>query len=145
MKTILLTGAAGSVGLEALRELVRRKERYAIRVLEVRSPRTEKALRPFRADVEIHWLDLTDRAALDSCVRNVDGVIHLAAIIPPLADRQPALAEHVNVRGTQNLIEALQQSAPEAFLLYSSSVSIYGDRVMNPWIKVSNARPAPMW
>ena len=137
-KNILLTGAAGSVGLETLQELARRTDRYAIRALEVRSPRTEKALRPFQADVAIHWLDLADRAALDSCVRNVDGVIHLAAIIPPLADRQPALAERVNVQGTQNLVAALQQHAPEAFFLYSSSVSVYGDRVQNPWIKVGD-------
>ena len=41
-------------------------------------------------------------------------------------------------------LAALQQHAPEAFFLYSSSVSVDGDRVMNPWIKVSNARPAPM-
>jgi nucleoside-diphosphate-sugar epimerase len=138
MKTILLTGAAGSVGLEALRELVRRKDRYAIRVLEVRSPRTEKTLRPFRREVEIQWADLASEASLAVCVRNVDSVIHLAAIIPPLADRQPALAERVNVQGTQNLVEALQRRAPEAFFLYSSSVSVYGDRVQNPWIEVTD-------
>ncbi len=138
MKNILLTGAAGAVGQEALRELVRRKDRYAVRVVEVRNPRTEKALQPFRDDAEIRWVDLTDRAAVDACVRNIDAVIHLAAIIPPLADHQPALAERVNVQGTQNLIEALQQHAPEAFFLYSSSVSVYGDRVKNPWIKVTD-------
>jgi nucleoside-diphosphate-sugar epimerase len=137
-KTVLLTGAAGAVGTEALRELVRRKDRYAIRVLEVRNPRTEEVLRPVQGDAEIQWIDLTDRAALASCVQKVDGVIHLAAIIPPLADHQPALAERVNVQGTQNLVEALQQHAPEAFLLYSSSVSVYGDRVKNPWIKVTD-------
>ena len=91
---------------------MRRKDRYTIRVLEMRNPRTEKVLRPFRDDVEICWIDLTDRASLEACVQNVDGVIHLAAIIPPLADHQPALAERVNVQGTQNLIEAIQQHAP---------------------------------
>ena len=138
MKTVLLTGAAGSVGLRTLCELVRRTDRYTLRALEVRTPRTEKILRPFRHEVEIHWVDLANRASLETCVRNVDGVIHLAAIIPPLADRQPALAERVNVHGTRNLVEALQQVAPDAFLLYSSSVSVYGDRVRNPWIKVTD-------
>ena len=138
MKTILLTGAAGAVGLEALQELVRRKDRYTARVVEVRTPRTEKVLRPFRDTVEIQWINLTDRAAVELCVQHLDGVIHLAAIIPPLADHQPALAERVNVQGTQNLVEAMQQHAPDAFFLYSSSVSVYGDRVKNPWIKVSD-------
>lgn len=137
-KIVLLTGAAGAVGLETLQELIRRRDRYAIRVVEVRNPRTEKALRPFRQAVETCWVDLTDRTAVEACVKGVEKVIHLAAIIPPLADRQPALAERVNVQGTHNLIAALQQSAPEAFLLYSSSVSVYGDRVKNPWIKVTD-------
>jgi nucleoside-diphosphate-sugar epimerase len=137
-KIVLLTGAAGAVGLETLKELIRRKDQYTIRVVEVRNKRTERVLRPFYKDAEICWVDLTESAAVEACVKDVDRVIHLAAIIPPLADRQPALAEHVNVQGTQNLIEALQQSAPEAFLLYSSSVSVYGDRVKNPWIKVTD-------
>jgi nucleoside-diphosphate-sugar epimerase len=107
-------------------------------VLEVRTPRTEKLLRPFRHEVELHWVDLAARASLEACVGDVAGVIHLAAIIPPLADRQPALAERVNVQGTRQLVEALQQYAPDAFLLYSSSVSVYGDRVKDPWIKVSD-------
>lgn len=137
-KTVLLTGAAGAVGVETLRELVRRKDQYTVRALEVRNKRTEKSLRSFRDDVEIIWGDLTDRASFEAQVIGVDAVIHLAAIIPPLADQQPALAERVNVQGTRNLIKALQQFSPQAFLLYSSSVSVYGDRVANPWIRVTD-------
>lgn len=137
-KIILLTGAAGSIGQETLRELVRRQEQYTIRALEIRNKRTEKTLRPFSNEVGIQWGDLTDRASLDACVEGVDAVIHLGAIIPPLADRQPALAERVNVQGTQNLIETVQQRAPHAFFLYSSSISVYGDRVANPLIHVTD-------
>jgi nucleoside-diphosphate-sugar epimerase len=139
MKTVLLTGAAGAVGSETLQELLRRKEQYTVRAVEVRNPRTEKALLRFRDEVDIRWIDLTDRAAVDSCAQGIDAVIHLAAIIPPLADHQPALAERVNVQGTRNLVEAVQQHAPAAFLLYTSSISVYGDRVATPWIKVSDS------
>jgi nucleoside-diphosphate-sugar epimerase len=138
-KTILLTGAAGAIGLETLRELVLRKNQYTIRALEIRNKRTEKILQPFNGEVEICWGDLTDRASFEAQVIDVEAVIHLAAIIPPLADHQPALAERVNVQGTQNLIEALQQHVPHAFFLYTSSVSVYGDRVANPWISVTDA------
>jgi nucleoside-diphosphate-sugar epimerase len=137
-KTILLTGAAGAIGLETLRELARRKDQYTIRVLEVRNKRTEKILQPFSSEVEICWGDLTDRTSFEARVAGVAAVIHLAAIIPPLADYQPALAERVNVQGTQNLIEVLQQYAPHAFFLYTSSVSVYGDRVTSPWIHVTD-------
>jgi len=63
---------------------------------------------------------------------------HLAAIIPPLADKMPALAEAVNITGTKNLVECTEKFSPEAFFLYASSISVYGDRNSNPWIKVSD-------
>jgi nucleoside-diphosphate-sugar epimerase len=65
-------------------------------------------------------------------------VIHLAAIIPPLADKYPELAEAVNIKGTKNLIECTEEFSPLAFFLYSSSISVYGDRNANPWIKISD-------
>ncbi|HHH53895.1 MAG TPA: NAD(P)-dependent oxidoreductase, partial [Bacteroidetes bacterium] len=70
--------------------------------------------------------------------RNKDFVIHLAAIIPPLADKKPALSWKVNVEGTRNLIKGIEKYSTNAFLLYSSSISVYGDRLKNPWIKVSD-------
>lgn len=55
-----------------------------------------------------------------------------------MADKLPDLAEKVNVSGTMNLIKALQKKSPSAFLLYSSSISIYGDRIETPYIKVTD-------
>ncbi len=137
-QTILLTGASGAIGRETLRELVKRKDRYTIRALDLRHDRSEKVLTPFAGDAELCWGDLTEPASFEAYTEDVDVVIHLAAIIPPLADRQPELAERVNVHGTRHLIEALQQHAPHAFLFYASSVSVYGDRVRDPWIKVTD-------
>jgi nucleoside-diphosphate-sugar epimerase len=65
-------------------------------------------------------------------------VIHLAAIIPPLADKKPRLAQKVNVNGTKNLMECLEEFSPKTFFLHASSISVYGDRIKNPWIKVSD-------
>jgi nucleoside-diphosphate-sugar epimerase len=104
----------------------------------VKTKRAQQILRPYSNDVELVWGDLRVPGSLDEAVRGVDAVIHLAAIIPPLADRQPALAEAVNVQGTRHLIDALQRCAPGAFLLYSSSVSVYGDRVATPWITIND-------
>ena len=66
----------------------------------------------------------------------MDAVIHLAAIIPPLADEKPELAQKVNVVGTQNIIQQLEKTSPNAFLLYSSSIAVYGDHIQNPYITV---------
>ena len=67
-----------------------------------------------------------------------DVVIHLAAIIPPLADEKPELSYQVNVLGTENLINLLELHSPNAFFLYSSSISVYGDRLHNPMITIQD-------
>lgn len=36
-------------------------------------------------------------------------MIHLAALIPPVADEQPELGYKVNVLGTENVIKALEE------------------------------------
>ena len=67
-----------------------------------------------------------------------DLIFHLAAIIPPLADDATDLAKAVNIRGTKNLIASLEEKSPRAFLLYASSISVYGDRNEDPLIKVTD-------
>ena len=134
----MLTGASGAVGEETLKELVSRRDRYHIVAFDLKNKNTERILRPFAKHIEIVWGDITNRATVDALVKGVDFVIHLAAVIPPLADFDTELAERVNLGGTRNLIEALERYAPEAFLLYSSSVSVYGDRVIEPWLQVSD-------
>ena len=54
--------------------------------------------------------DLTSEISLKSAVENVDVVVHLAAILPPVADQQIELAQMVNVQGTKILIETLQNA-----------------------------------
>lgn len=137
-KTILLTGASGAVGSEALKELVRRKEAYHIRVFDVKTEAAEKLFQSYGGDIEIIWGDVTDYGSVEKAVAGVDFVIHLAAIIPPLADREVELAERVNFGGTKNIIKAMEALSPKAFLLFSSSISVYGDRVESPWIEVDD-------
>lgn len=136
-KRILLTGASGTVGFETLKHLVKIPE-YKITVFDVESPRSIKMLKPFRDRVEIIYGDITDAESVESIAQNKDVAIHLAAIIPPLADNMPDLAYRINVQGTKNLIDALEKNSPRCFLLFSSSVSVYGDRIKNPKIYVAD-------
>ena len=123
-QTVLVTGAAGAVGSAVLAELMAHQVQFNIRALDVKTKHAQQILKPYANAVEVNWGDLCVPGSFDAAVRDVDAVIHLAAIIPPLADQQPALAEAVNVQGTANLIDALQRCAPGAFLLFSSSVSV---------------------
>ena len=70
--------------------------------------------------------DLTSAAEVGPAVDGVDVVVHLAAILPPVADQQIDLTRRVNVEGTQIVVDAMSAQAPAARLIFSSSVSVYG-------------------
>lgn len=135
-KTILLTGASGTVGFEVLKQLLE-KRCYSICVFDKKSKLSKEKLEPFSNQIKIIYGDISTPRSLEG-IRDIDVVIHLAAIIPPLADERPELAKKVNTEGTQHLLKQLEKHSSNAFFMYSSSVSVYGDRVEHPYIKVDD-------
>ena len=138
IKKILLTGASGNIGFLVFKELLRRNENYKIRILALGLQNEKKLFKPYENMVEIIWGDLRDREIVNKAIKGVDVVIHLGAIIPPLADKNPLLAEQVNVGGTQNIVNAIKLREKSIKLIFSSSITVYGDRVNDPWIKVGD-------
>lgn len=135
---LLITGAAGTVGTALLKELCQGATDFDINVFDIDSKHTRRRFKAFGSKINVFYGDIGTPGAIDAACRERDTVIHLAAIIPPLADDNPELARHVNLQGTKNLVQALESNAPEAFLIYASSVSVYGDRLASPDIRVSD-------
>jgi nucleoside-diphosphate-sugar epimerase len=133
---ILITGAFGLVGKSVIKECLFRK--YSITLFDRPSARNKQAAKKLKQDARILWGDVTHAEDVSIAVQGQDIVIHLAALIPPVADRLPDLANAVNVEGTRNVLEAIKNDGNRAKLLYSSSIAIYGDRVNNPNITVSD-------
>jgi len=133
---VLLTGAFGNVGLSTLKELL--KKDYSVRVFEVYNRKNRKIAKKFKNRIEITWGDLRNKEDVNLAVLNQDIIIHLAAIIPPLADTNPVLAESVNVGGTQHILDAIKKQLRKPKLIFTSSVAVYGDRRYNPMIEVSD-------
>jgi nucleoside-diphosphate-sugar epimerase len=144
---VLLTGASGSMGSEAFKELLKRRSKYEI-VLILRPSKTNREkFKPFfsknRSEDNQHnvveenglrivWGDLTSYDDVLKAVEGVDYVLHPAAFIAPGADHDPQLADKINIGGTINLINAIksQKNGGERIkLVYISSVAIYGDRL----------------
>jgi nucleoside-diphosphate-sugar epimerase len=136
-KKILITGATGAIGGEALKQLYDKQEASSISVFVRPSKKAKKLVRTYPG-VQVFYGSITDSEAVAKACTNQDYVIHLAAIIPPLADDKPEMARAVNVEGTRNVVKGMEANAPNAFLLYSSSVAIYGDRNKNPDIKTTD-------
>ena len=135
--TVLITGATGAVGREVLDQLYQIHPSKKITVL-VRSSRKATKITSKYKGINVIYGDITNPSDVEKACVGIDRVIHLAAIIPPLADEHVELTEKVNIEGTRNVVKALEKHSPEAFLFYSSSVATYGDRNKNPDIRTTD-------
>ena len=134
---VLLTGASGTVGIEVLKQLVE-IDAVELTVFDKETSHAIKLFSPYKNRMNVIYGDLCNDADVQKIPDKIDVTIHLAAIIPPLADEMPDLTYRVNVLGTKEIIKILEIKSPNAFLLYSSSISVYGDRVLNPNITVND-------
>jgi len=133
----LLTVAIGNVGRSTLEALHARGDEVA--VLEA-DTETNRRLAPLlaRGDSLIYG-DVRDPGIARKALEGREAVIHLAALIPPGADKAPDLAHSINVGGTANLLEAARRlPSPPRFVL-ASSIAAYGDRLQTPWIRTGDA------
>ena len=120
MARVLVTGGAGSMGRLVCSQLAATK--HSVRALDL--PSANFIGMP--DGVTALCGDLTSIEDLKNALKGVDAVVHLAAILPPTADEKIDLTRKVNVEGTRLLVDAVDLIAPNARLVFSSSVSVYG-------------------
>ena len=125
--TILITGANGEIGHGLVARLA---ESASVRIIAL-DLHTPTAFIQSRCQRTVAG-DISDIALLDtlSATYDFDVVYHLAALLSTKSERQPRLANRVNVDGTLHLLEmtvsqARQQERDIRFL-YPSSIAVYG-------------------
>lgn len=131
---VLVTGAGGTVGRATVAALLAGDAPPAILATDL----SARALACFGPGVEVAAGDIADPATLAGKLGGVTAAIHLAAVIPPLADARPDLADRVNIGGTRALLETLAREAPGAFFVHGSSIAVYGDRCADPDIRLGD-------
>ena len=131
-KTVLVTGACGTVGAELVRQLVGSE---AASVICIDNNETELffLLEQYRASEKVsgHLADVRDREALKLRMRGVDIVLHSAALKHVgLCEDAPAQAIATNIQGTQNVIDAALQNQVERVIFTSSDKAVNPTNVM---------------
>jgi UDP-glucuronate 4-epimerase len=123
----LVTGALGCIGTWSCRQLVR--EGHAVVGFDLGEDRhrAELVMAPDElASVEYVRGDITDLTTVERVIaeRNLDHVVHLAAMLVPLAAADPPRGALVNVVGTVNVFEAVKRLGLPG-LAYASSAAVY--------------------
>lgn len=121
----LVTGGAGFIGSHLVEALVARGDR--VRVVDDFSTGSWDNLAPFADRIEVVEGDIVDFQTVLSAMRDVDYVLHHAAIASvERSVHDPIKVHQVNVDGTLNVLLAAREVGLQR-LVFASSAAIYGD------------------
>ncbi|MGQ4267454.1 NAD-dependent epimerase/dehydratase family protein [Nocardiopsis changdeensis] len=130
-RRVLLTGATGNWGRAALRAFRERPDVHVVAfALPTASDRAALAEFSDMENLETSWGDLTRYTDVERALDGVDVVLHVGAVVSPLADEHPELAHRVNTGGMRNIIRAVKAAPdPGAIAVVGvGSVAETGDR-----------------
>ncbi len=118
-RVALVTGASGFIGSHLVEALVPRD--WRVRCLVRQTSRLKWI--PTDDVTLINGEIETPGEELDRAVKNVSVVFHLAGLTSAADDESYT---QVNVEGTRNIVDAMRRVAPEALLVFCSSLSAAG-------------------
>ncbi len=128
-KSILVTGALGHIGSKLIREYAKREDVGRIVILDNFSTQRYYSIfnLPQNVDYEFVEGDVRDRKSVERAVKDVDTVLHLAAITDaPATMDKPEETMSVNFDGTKSVLEASINYGVRRFI-FPSSTSVYGE------------------
>ena len=132
-RRVLVTGAAGSIGSELVRQLLQFEVEHLVLVDMAESPMYDLEMELFRSGHSTGWTaligDVRDRATMDGIFLSTrpQVVFHAAAYKHvPLMEAQPAEAVGTNILGTANVADIACAHGVEEFVLIST------DKAVNP-------------
>ena len=122
--SVLITGAFGNIGSRTVRHLLAAGHRVV--ALDLRTRKTEAVAATFAGALETVWGNICDPNLWPRVLSDIDTVVHLAAIIPPAADRNPELTNTVNQTATTELLKQMEASPLARRLIFASSMAVAG-------------------
>jgi FlaA1/EpsC-like NDP-sugar epimerase/lipopolysaccharide/colanic/teichoic acid biosynthesis glycosyltransferase len=145
-RTVLVTGAGGSIGSEVCRQVAALGARRVVLFERAETPLffiDEELRRRFPAlEVRAVMGDVTDASAVERCfsAERPNAVLHAAAQKHvPLSESNVASAVLVNVRGTRIVAEAAARIGTEVFIFVSTDKAVDASSVMGATKRVGEA------
>jgi len=136
-KTILITGAAGSIGSEIVRQVLRFEPKMVIVVDQAETPLHHLCLEMegINTNTKIHTVitDVRNKAALNKVFKlyRPQMIYHAAAYKHvPLMEENPSQAILTNVEGTKNLADLACKYEVEKFVMVSTDKAVNPSNVM---------------
>lgn len=130
MALYLVTGGCGFIGSNLAHALANSGER--VRIVDDLSTGYQRNIAPLVAErpdqVELWRGDLLDTDLLDRVLKDVDFVLHLAAVPSvPWSLARPIDCDQINTRGTLQLLDAVRRQGRVRRLVFAASCAAYGD------------------
>ncbi len=122
---ILITGAFGNIGTNTVPQILARG--HDLRCFDLKNKQNERTAKRLSksGEFEVMWGDIRSYEDVRRAVDDVDVIIHMVAIIPPMSERDPEFTWSVNVGGTENIVRAAKEVKIRK-LIYTSSIATYG-------------------
>ena len=136
-KTILVTGAAGSIGSEIVRQLLPFEPEQIILYDQAETPlfdlKNELAQRGNKVKLHYYLQNITDKAALEQCFDyfSIDLVFHAAAYKHVfMTEAIPKAAILNNILGTKNLVDVALANKASHLVMVSTDKAVNPSNVM---------------
>ncbi len=133
-KKVLVIGGGGFIGSHVVSELLKTDVGSVViydNFTRGKETNISNSIDDKRCTIYSNGGDIRDVDVLNDAMKDVDFVVHLAAMWLLHCKDYPRTAFHVNIEGTFNVLEACVKNNIER-LVYSSSASVYGDAVQVP-------------
>ncbi|MBN2537931.1 L-threonine 3-dehydrogenase [candidate division WOR-3 bacterium] len=123
MKKILVTGAVGQIGSELTLELRRRYGADNV----VATGRKTAPSDELKNSGPFYFIDVAKKESVVEVIEKhgIDSIVHMAAILSAVGEKNPQLAWDVNINGLYNILE-IARERELARVIVPSSIAVFG-------------------
>lgn len=130
---VLVTGGQGCIGAWVVKGLADRGMDVLMFDVEPEPKRLSLIAPPETVSrIKVETGAIEDTARVKSLIANegITHIVHLAAVLMPFCQANPATGAMINVIGTLNLFEGARDSGRDVRIVYASSSAVWGPREM---------------